>query len=255
MKNRLTGSASLLVIGMLLVTTARAEESQIGGVIQEEYRGAEGIRITGDQEALEYQRPVFSDEKVLTNQEGETVLQFHDESKLYVGAKSVVILDKFVYDPSTKLGDAAITFTKGAFRFVSGQTENEEAIKLRTPKAALVIRGTTVQVHILDDGNEIIYDGGGNVTVVGCGGVSSTDLVPGMAVKLDYMCQATLGFMSGNVTGTPTFTGFKALGSGGMGGGPDNRPSGPGGPGGPGEPGPSLSPPPPPPPPSGGGYF
>ncbi len=254
MKNRLIGSSSLLVIGMLLGPIAQAAESEIGGVVQEEYRGAEGVRITGGQEALEYQRPVFSDEKVLTDRDEDTVLQFHDESRLYVGAKSVVVLDRFVYDPSTKLSDAAITFTKGAFRFVSGQTENEEAIKLRTPKAALVIRGTTVQIHILDDGNEIIYDGGGNVTVVGCGGISSSDLTPGLAVKLDYMCNATLGFFSGNITGTPTFTGFKPLGSGGMGGGPDNRPEGQGSEG---NKGAAQSPPPSPPPPSppsGGGY-
>src|SRR5215470_3003900 len=116
MKNRLIGSSSLMVITLLLAPAAHASEAQIGGVVQEEYRGAEGLRISGSKDQLQYQAPVYSDEKVLTQHESETVLKFQDESTLYVGANSVVTLDKFVYDPSTKIGDAAITFTKGAFR-------------------------------------------------------------------------------------------------------------------------------------------
>jgi hypothetical protein len=264
MKNRLSGSSSLMVISLLLApVTGMAAEAQIGGVVQEEYRGAEGVRISGGKDSLQYQQPVYSDEKVLTEHQGETVLQFQDESKLYVGANSVVTLDKFIYDPSTKLGDAAITFTKGAFRFVSGQMSNEEEIKLRTPKAALVIRGTSVQIHILPDGNEIIYDAGGKVTVIGCGGISSSDLVPGQAVKLDYMCGQTLGFFSGGTLGAPTFTSFTPTStsgsgnsgqSGNQGGGEGGGESGTGPaqsppPGSPPSP-PPHSPPPPPDPPS-----
>jgi hypothetical protein len=83
MKNRLSGSSSLMVISLLLApVTGMAAEAQIGGVVQEEYRGAEGVRISGGKDSLQYQQPVYSDEKVLTEHQGETVLQFQDESKL-----------------------------------------------------------------------------------------------------------------------------------------------------------------------------
>ena len=44
-------------------------------------------------------------------------LQFIDQTKLSVGPKSEVRLNKFVYDPNKKAGSVVIQAGKGAYRF------------------------------------------------------------------------------------------------------------------------------------------
>lgn len=215
MKGRLSGTSSLMVIGLLLAPAAPAAAAEIGAVIHEEYSGATGVRVDGVREELRYQQPVHADEKVLTDAEAVTQLEFLDESTLYVGVNSVVTLDKFVYDPASQLGEAAISFTKGAFRFVSGEMKNEEAISLRTPKAALVIRGTTVTIYLQDDGSEVI-DIDGAVSYAACGAPPAT-LPSGGAILIDYMCNVTPGYASGPETGPPVLERFSPI-NGGMGG-------------------------------------
>lgn len=200
-----------MVIGLLLAPATQAADEEIGAVIQEQYAGAMGIRVTGAQGPLQYQQPVHAEERVLTGTEQSTQLQFLDESRLYVGATSVVVLDKFVYDPASQLGDAALSFSKGAFRFVSGQMQNEEAIRLRTPKTALVIRGTTVSIFLLDNGAEVIASDDGTVGVTACPGSaaeSSADLTGGNAAMINYVCELTQGKLTGPSTEVPEFPGF-----------------------------------------------
>lgn len=216
MKGRLTGSSSLMVISLLLSPAAAADD-QIGAVITEEYSGATGIRVSGEQNELRFQQPVHSEEKVVTEEEEFTQLQFLDESTLYVGANSVVTLDRFVYDPASQLGDATLSFSKGAFRFISGRMQNEEAIRLQTPKASLVIRGTTVTIYLFDDGSELV-DVDGDVLLRGCGAASPISVPSGMAVLIDYVCTATLGYASGPESGPPYLESFRPLGSGPTGG-------------------------------------
>jgi hypothetical protein len=55
-------------------------------------------------------------------------LQFIDQSNLTVGPISEIRLDKFVYDPSGSAGSVVIQATRGAFRFVTGSQEEEEAV-------------------------------------------------------------------------------------------------------------------------------
>jgi hypothetical protein len=218
MKGRLNGTSSLMVIGLLLAPAAQAAEAEIGAVIQEEYSGATGIRVGGQQGELRFQQPVHADEKVVTHADAVTQLQFLDESTLYVGTNSVVTLDKFVYDPASQLGEAALHFTKGAFRFVSGEMKNEEAITLRTRNATLVIRGTTITLYLLDDGSDVV-DVDGDVQALTCpnGNTPPTDIASGTAIKIDYMCDVVLGYALGPGTGPPKFEGFRPIG-GGLGG-------------------------------------
>ena len=56
---------------------------------------------------------------------------------------AMAVLDRFVYDPDTHQGDVAISFAKGAFRFIRGEIKNKQNVTLRTPTASMVIRGTS----------------------------------------------------------------------------------------------------------------
>lgn len=81
---------------------------------------------------------VHSQETVRTGDSGLADLQFRDDSKLSVGSKSNVRLDKFVFDPNKSTGAIAIQATRGSFRFATGA---HSTMKVKTPYGALGIRG------------------------------------------------------------------------------------------------------------------
>jgi hypothetical protein len=83
---------------------------------------------------------VHESETVRTGSIGQTNLQLLDESILNVGPSSVIILDKFLYDPNNKdAGTVALEATRGAFRFVSG-SQNNGKVNIKTPYGTIGVR-------------------------------------------------------------------------------------------------------------------
>lgn len=164
--NRIGLFAATATIAICAAMPAMADE-EIGVVFEREFRGAEGMRTSGETRDLRWNEPVFSEETVMTGPEAHTELQFVDQTHLSVGANSTVVLDSFVYDPSQGTGDAVITFGKGFFRFVTGDM-NKDAYQLETPSATLAIRGTIFQLLIDQMNNVIVYVEEGAVEIFPC---------------------------------------------------------------------------------------
>src|SRR4029077_20480119 len=113
-------------------TSAAFAEPLIGTVVLKDYKGAQGTRVQASAEALHFGHEVYSQETITTPADGATVMRFHDQTQLQIGANSPVILDSFVYDPNSDSADASIKFTKGVFRYIAGQAKSEENVKLST---------------------------------------------------------------------------------------------------------------------------
>ncbi len=198
-------------------------ESRIGGVSLKEYKGATGAPAGSPPAALYYANDVYSGETVTTPDAGGTVLQFHDNTLLRVGSSSTVVLDRFVYDPQSRTGDAAIKFTKGIFRFVTGDIKNKDNVKLTTPTATLTIRGTNFKLVVNSDGT-IVEVKSGHVEVHPCGNSNETRLVgPGEAVQISTACNGVKAVALGNVPTDGTTDGGGPGGGGDEGG--DHEPS------------------------------
>ena len=114
-------------------------------------------------------RAVESNNRVITGPAGATRLKFLDSSVLDVGAGATVTLDEFVYS-GNKADKAALTMSKGAFRWVTGNSEKKN-YDLRTPLAAIGIRGTDFRVDT-DEGLTTIRLNSGALTA--CSRVSQT---------------------------------------------------------------------------------
>lgn len=142
-------------LGFGAISQARAEP-EIGTVYQRPYLGATGARVDGARGPLYFNTTVYADETVATESGGSTAIEFHDGTRLQVGASSTVVLDSFVYDPDTGAADAVLNFTKGIFRFVSGSI-GEENLRLETPSASLTIRGTTFVLAVDEVGNTDVW--------------------------------------------------------------------------------------------------
>jgi FecR-like protein len=191
-------SALTVLAGVLSVQQAAAEP-QVGAVAQREYLGALGTRAGGEARDLVYNETVYADERVDTNATGATNLVFLDQTNLYIGAKSSVVLDRFVYDPDSHRGDVAISFAKGAFRFVTGEIKNKQNLRLRTPTASMVIRGTVLVLFVLADGTTEVDVESGGVDLRVC---DKPDVVPvdaGQSFTVSSSCEGARGQTRGDV--------------------------------------------------------
>src|SRR5262249_51187335 len=94
-----------------LLAEAALAEPQIGAVVQKNFNGATGFRVaSATADDLIFERDVFTGETVKTPGSGSTVIRFQDKTQIQVGASSTIVLDKFVYDPASGTGDAAVKF-------------------------------------------------------------------------------------------------------------------------------------------------
>lgn len=183
-------SVGFAAAAALLWSSAAMAEPEIGVVIQQDYSGATGTRTAGQTEDLVYDQTLFAEERVVTTETASTSLQFLDETSLYVGNRSAVVLDRFVYDPSTQHGEAAINFTKGAFRFITGNIKTKEAVNLNTPTASMVIRGTHLLIFVLADGTSEINVLEGAVALTPCGTSEAQVVNAGQAITITPSCDS-----------------------------------------------------------------
>jgi ferric-dicitrate binding protein FerR (iron transport regulator) len=104
---------------------------------------------TGAERHLATGNPVFQNEAVRTGADSVAQLLFSDQTSLSLGPRSEVRLDRYVYDPNRSAGDVAVSFTTGALRFVTG-SQNPQNYQVRTPVATIGVRGTVVDLLMLD---------------------------------------------------------------------------------------------------------
>lgn len=191
---RMQRGLSVLAAGAMAVAASAgavsaigAGDIEIGAVLMRDYTGAVGQRLDGEQRELFFDLPVYSNETVTTGNSASTALSFLDETRIQVGENSKIVLDKFIYDPSTQTGEVAINFSKGVFRFVTGNMQNKDGFALKTPSATLVIRGTVFLLWVGGDGSTDVTVLDGQVEVKPCGGAPQV-ANPGESVTVAGDC-------------------------------------------------------------------
>src|SRR6056300_548710 len=102
---------------------------------------------------------------------GRMQIDFVDETRLDVIDNSRIVIDEFVYDPSTGKGSLNMRATLGAVRYASGQIakNSRQNVRLRTPTATISVRGTDFSMLVNEIGESYVtllpsceYDGAGN---------------------------------------------------------------------------------------------
>jgi hypothetical protein len=91
-----------------------------------------------------------------------------DGTQLTLGENATLVVDEFIYDPSSSRGELSIRVVKGAFLYVGGRIEGVNGAKaqIRTPVGAIGLRGTTVWGGPIDKGYGVIVLSG-EATVTG----------------------------------------------------------------------------------------
>jgi hypothetical protein len=137
-----------VVLGLLASPALAAKTPRIGEAVKvvNEVRAEfeRDVRDLGRGDAVHQDETV----EVGSNSVGEIVLD--DKTKLALGPGSRLLLDKFVYNGERGRGDIVFDLVKGTFRFVTGVAA-KNSYRIRTPTAALTVRGTIFDVYIDDN--------------------------------------------------------------------------------------------------------
>ena len=194
------GRSVVVAISCLVAGAAAAADSPtagIGVVFQTEFNGALG-RLDKNERELLYTKSVYTDEVVHTGPHSSTALLFLDKTRLQVGANSDVVLDRYVYDPGSNIGNVAVNFSSGIFRFVTGHMKNKDGYDLKTPSGVMAIRGTKLIIYVDEKGNTITYVEVGEATAKSCGG-KKADVPAGYSAVVPIDCSGVT-VVPGNVT-------------------------------------------------------
>jgi hypothetical protein len=90
---------------------------------------------------------VYSEEAIETGADAAARLVFLDGSELSMGPSSRMVLDRYVYDPDTGVGEMVMQMVTGVFEFASGDIPSAD-YDLGTPFGNLAIRGTRCVVDV-----------------------------------------------------------------------------------------------------------
>src|SRR5690606_19720540 len=97
---------------------------------------------------------VFLDDLIATVDQGGAQIRFIDGTTVTIGRGSEIVLDSFVYNPSTSTGEFVAGVSRGAFRFVSGNIPNQ-TFSIETPTTVIGIRGTIFDLEVGPTGTRV----------------------------------------------------------------------------------------------------
>jgi len=167
MKRSIQALGALLAGAVILSPSAFAQTAtRIGAAAAVRNQVTAGQ--SGGERRLAVGNPVFQNDAVRTGADSIAQLLFSDQTTLSLGPRSEVRLDRYVYDPSRSAGDVAVSFTTGALRFITG-SQNPQNYQVHTPVATIGVRGTIVDLLMLDGRMFGILDEGRVIFTLGNG--------------------------------------------------------------------------------------
>ena len=108
--------------------------------------GAVNPQAQGGDRVLQVGSNIIFRERISTSTSGSTQVIFIDKTTLSVGPNSNILIDEFVYNPNAGSGRMTVTLTKGAMRMVGGNVSHTQGATIKTPLAAIGVRGGVATV-------------------------------------------------------------------------------------------------------------
>ena len=135
---------------------------------------------------------VAANERITTTADDRAHLVFEDGTSLTVAPNSVVVIDKYIFDPDRARGEMAVSVTKGALRFVGGKISKSSEVTIKTPSASMGIRGGIVTVAVSPTGATTANLLFGTSLSVTSQGVTRTTTQSGMQINVNQGAPPTI---------------------------------------------------------------
>ncbi len=127
---------------------------------------------------------VYWRERIETEKESATQMEFADGTRLSIGPDARVVLDEFVYGGPVGTDRMVLTVTKGISRFITGNME-KAAYEIRAPGAIIGVRGTDFTLVVdPDQGATTCLVHHGEVSLRRSDGGAPVIIKPGEASKV-----------------------------------------------------------------------
>ncbi len=131
--------AAVFICPLALGSALAAEKVGVAAAVKPE---ATSQPPGGETTTLKIGKAVVYNERIDTSGSGVVQVLLLDGSTFTVGPDSSLVIDKFVYNPSSGKGSLVASFSKGALRYVGGKlSKQEQGIAIKTPAGALTVRG------------------------------------------------------------------------------------------------------------------
>ncbi len=101
----------------------------------------------GVRTSLAREDTVFMLDQIATDRSGAARLNMMDNTVITLGPQTDIVLDQFLYDPGSGVGDLVSSIAVGGLRFISGQMSSDSYL-IQTPVATVGLRGTDVTVTV-----------------------------------------------------------------------------------------------------------
>ena len=185
----------LAILLLLVVTAAVADIGSVTSV-----SGTAVIKRGSTSLPVAKGTPIEMNDRVETKN-GEVNIQFKDDTTVKVTASSALVIDDFVYDPKSKSGKLGLKAAEGTVRYVSGNIahNNPNAVNIKTPTAAIAVRGTDFVMSVDETGKSAIIlmptceiAGGVNLKGLTCGSGKIDVESGGHTIHMDKPYMATL---------------------------------------------------------------
>jgi len=154
---------------------AAAEEGEVVGSAQKLQPTAEA-RLGTEHRVLAVGDAVRCDEQLWTGARGRLQVGLTDGSVINLGENARIVLDDFVL-PRDGAGSLVLRSASGALRFVGGAIDEAKpgAVKIVTPVATMVLRGTEVFAGPIDGAYGVFVFHGKVDVATSAGSVTLTD--------------------------------------------------------------------------------
>ena len=144
----LMGGCALALLGMSGPVMAAQQAGVAAGVIGN-LRVSDGDRPAP--QAVKSGMDMLLQDRINSAAASRMQILLLDETVFTIGPDSDLVIDEFVYDPSSQTGRLTANFTKGVLRYVSGKVAaaNPAAVTIKTRDATIGVRGTAL--FVMDD--------------------------------------------------------------------------------------------------------
>lgn len=153
------------------------------GLVQKLQKTAYGTPPAGARTPKQPTDGVEFNELIETVRESAIEIGFVDGSSLVIGAEASLKIDAFVFDSDAAAGNASVTLSRGAMRWITGLMPSDN-VRLETPTAAITIRGTTLKLGVKPNGDTIVALIEGLARVSTLDGQTSVDIAAGQSARV-----------------------------------------------------------------------
>ncbi|MDY0871236.1 FecR family protein [Dongia rigui] len=180
-KTKICAAAGSLAV--LLLSAAQPALADPVGLVQRVQNAVYGTEPQGSRTPKQRRDGIVADELIETTQHSAIEIGFIDGSDLVIGAEAKVTIDRFAFDAGANSGEAVLTLTRGAFRWITGVMP-KGGVSLETPTATITIRGTNLKLGVRANGDTLLGLVDGEVDIRAKGTGASAKLSAGQSARV-----------------------------------------------------------------------